>query len=363
MRGLSETRKLWAILAAVAIVGAGCQSGPDETPGDPTPPEPPITTPVNTWSWIDFPNTTCDEGTPTGLGANLNGGKNLMIFFNGGGACWDSITCLERSSSTHGPFTKTQFDQLAPRISTGSIFDRGLANNPYKDWNHFFIPYCTGDLHIGNADAEYTSGSTSVTFHHKGRANAEAFLARIAATVPEPEQVVVTGSSAGGFGAVLNYALVRSHFPKAKVFLLDDSGPMLKSNAIPAPLRAAWARAWKYEAVLDAIDPAVKDDFSAIHPALEREFPEDRMALLSSTQDQVIRGYVGLSPTDFQTALLDLSSSVLEPLAHTRAFIIPGQSHTMLLTPASYSARGVTLLDWLNQMHAADDATWKTLRP
>ncbi|WNG29791.1 esterase [Cystobacter fuscus] len=365
MRGVSKTRKLWAVLAAVAVLGAGCREEPDETPdetpGDPLPVDPPSTDPV--WNWVDFPNTQCDEGTPTGLGVNLTHSKNLVIFFNGGGACWDASTCLERNLSTHGPFTKTQFDQLAPRISVGNIFDRGLASNPYKDWNHFFIPYCTGDLHIGNADNVYTSGSVSVTIHHKGRPNAEAFLARIAATVPEPEQVVVTGSSAGGYGAVLNYTLVRSHFPKAKVFLLDDSGPMLRSDAINPLLRAAWSNAWKYDAVMNDIDPAVKDDFSAIHPALARKYPEDRMALLSSTQDQVIRGYMGLAPDRFQAALLDLSSSVLEPLAHSRAFIVPGQSHTMLLNPGDYSAQGVPLLEWINQMHTADDATWKTLRP
>ncbi|HEY0096856.1 MAG TPA: esterase, partial [Archangium sp.] len=84
---------------------------------------------------------------------------------------------------------------------------------------------------------------------------------------------------------------------------------------------------------------------------------------LSSAQDQVIRGYMGLAPDQFQAALLDLSRSVLEPLPHTRAFIVPGDSHTMLFNPGSYSAQGVPLLEWLNQMHTADDATWKTLRP
>jgi hypothetical protein len=193
--------------------------------------------------------------------------------------------------------------------------------------------------------------------------NAELFLARIAATVPEPEQVVVTGVSAGGFGAVLNYALVRSLFPRAKVSLVDDSGPMLRSDAFPGSLRDAWAHAWKYEAVMDSIDPSVKDDFSAIHPALARKYPNDRMALLSSLRDQTIREYIALSPDAFQTAVLSLSSTVLDPLDHSRSFFVPGETHTMLLSPGSFSVQGVTLLDWLNQMQTADDATWKTVRP
>ncbi|HYO72824.1 MAG TPA: pectin acetylesterase-family hydrolase, partial [Archangium sp.] len=338
-----------AVLTALMVVGTGCDKEPGNQPGE-QPGEPPISTPQHTWSWVGFSNSTCDEGTPTGLGANLSDSKNLLIFFDGGGACWDAVTCLQLNTSTHGPFTQTQFDALFSRLGPGSIFDRQLANNPYKDWNFFFLPYCTGDLHVGNAEAVYTSGSTSKTFHHKGRVNTEAFLARLASTFPNPEQVVVTGSSAGGFGATLNYDLIRSTFPNAKVFLLDDSGPLLKSSAMPASLRASWAKAWNYDAVMDALDPAVKADYAAIYPALARKYPNDRMALLSSAQDQTIRTYLQLSATAFETALRDLDTTVLAPLPNTRSFITAGQGHTMLLNPASHSSQGVVLIDWLNQM-------------
>jgi hypothetical protein len=354
------TRDLLAVLTALLVVGTGCDQEPVEPPGNG---QPPISTPQRTWSWVDFSNSTCDEGTPTGLGANLSDSKNLLIFFNGGGACWDAATCLQFNTSAHGPFTQTQFDALASRITSGSIFDRQLANNPYKDWNFFFLPYCTGDLHIGNSDAVYTTGSTSTTFHHKGRANTEAFLARIAATFPNPEQVVVTGSSAGGFGAALNYDFIRSTFPNAKVFLLDDSGPLFKSNAMSANLRAAWAKAWNYDAVMDALDPAVKSDYSALYTALARKYPNDRMALLSSAQDQTIRTYLQLSATAFEAALRDLDTTVLSPLPNTRSFITTGQGHTMLLNPATQSSQGVVLLDWLNQMQSASDADWRSVRP
>ena len=48
---------------------------------------------------------------------------------------------------------------------------------------------------------------------------------------------VLTGSSAGGFGAAFNYGSFRPYFPKAKGFLVDDSGPLMKGNAIPKALR------------------------------------------------------------------------------------------------------------------------------
>ncbi|WNG48006.1 esterase [Archangium minus] len=346
-------RGMWAVLTAVTVMWTGCDNTPDEKP---------ITTPENTWSWIDFSNSTCDEGTPTGLGVNLRENKNLLIYFNGGGACWDATTCLVNNQSSHGPFTKTQFDTLASKLS-GSILDRELANNPFKDWNLFFIPYCTGDLHIGNAEVVYTTDSATQTFHHKGRANTEAFLARIAATVPNPEQVVVTGVSAGGFGAALNYDLIRSQFPNAKVYLLDDSGPLFKSSAMSAELRAAWAKAWNYDAPMEALDPAVKEDFAQLYPALAKKYPNDRMALLSSQQDFVIRSFLGMNGTTFQTALQDLTSTVLAPLPNTRYFVTTGSGHTMLSKPTAQNSQGVVLIDWINQMMTGSDTSWVSVQP
>jgi hypothetical protein len=347
-----EARSLRAVLALVAALGMGC--GGEAAP---------VTSAPLAWGWTPVAESTCDEGTPTGLGSNLTDSKNLVIYFSGGGACWDATTCLVSNSSLHGPFTEQLFTALRDNTLKGSILDRSLANNPYKDWNLFFLPYCTGDLHIGDADQVYTAGGKTRTIHHRGRANTKAFLARIAATLPEPEQVLVTGSSAGGFGAALNYVLVRQTFPKARVFLVDDAGPLFKSGALPANLRAAWARAWNYDAVIDEISADAKEDFSAVYPALARKFPEDRMVLLSSLRDQTIRSYFNLTPDAFEAALDDLDTTVISPLPRTRTFLVEGEGHTLLSRPAAQSARGVSLLEWLGRMHTAADTDWTSVRP
>ncbi|WP_225410183.1 pectinacetylesterase family protein [Stigmatella hybrida] len=355
MRSQREARSWRWGLAVVAALAVGCGDEKQEEPIDTAP---------STWGWTAVPESTCDEGTPTGLGSNLSAdSKNLVIYFSGGGACWDATTCLETNSSLHGPFTEFVFNIVKGASFKGSILDRTLARNPYQDWNLFFIPYCTGDLHIGDADQVYTSGAVTRTIRHRGLANTKAFLARIAATVPEPEQVLVTGSSAGGFGAALNYTLIRQAFPRAKVFLVDDAGPLLKNDALSPALRSAWAQAWKSDAALEAIDPAVKEDFSALYPVLARKYPEDRMALLSSLRDETIRGYFQLTPEVFETALRDLATTVIAPLPRTRTFLTPGEGHTLLTQPAAQRSQEVGLLDWLQQMHTASDAEWKSVQP
>jgi fermentation-respiration switch protein FrsA (DUF1100 family) len=102
-----------------------------------------------------------------------------------------------------------------------------------------FIPYCTGDLHAGNNVATYdVLGPRMVA--HVGRRNVEALMPRLRGTWGSPRRVVVSGSSAGGYGATLNYDLFRRAYPQAQMTLVDDSGPLLVGDGVPADERAAW---------------------------------------------------------------------------------------------------------------------------
>ncbi len=350
------------------LLAAGCgdsTSSPDSTAGmDMTQAEPPpilgtpIQAPANTWTWIDFPDSVCDEGTPTGLGINPGSGKNLLVFLNGGGACWDYTTCFQLNTSAHGPFQKAQFDGVKGAV-TGSILDR-TANNPFKDFTLVFIPYCTGDVHSGDNVATYKDKQV----HHQGRKNLKAFLSRLAATYPSPDKLVVSGSSAGGFGSALNYDLFRHYFPQknGESYLLDDSGPAMKDDAIPSFLRAAWYASWGLSASLGQLCPACTDDMSAVVPIVSAKYPKDRLSLLSYTQDQTIRGFFMLTAEAFQADLYDLAKTVLDPLPNLHYFFKTGTNHTFLGHPAGQTSQGVDLQVWLGQM-VNEDPKWSSIKP
>jgi hypothetical protein len=54
----------------------------------------PIMATDNTWTWVPFADTKCRSGTPAGIGVNMQStSKRLMIYLEGGGACFDSQTC------------------------------------------------------------------------------------------------------------------------------------------------------------------------------------------------------------------------------------------------------------------------------
>src|SRR5438270_13395269 len=80
---------------------AGSPLGADggASPSDAGVPATPITAPAGTWTWVDFPDSSCDDGSPTGIGVNRSdAGTNLVVYLEGGGACWDSNTCFAFNS-------------------------------------------------------------------------------------------------------------------------------------------------------------------------------------------------------------------------------------------------------------------------
>jgi hypothetical protein len=314
------------------------------------------------WTWVEFPDSACDDGSPTGIGVNPGSGPDLVVFLNGGGACWDYLTCYLLNTAAHGPFGESQFAQLAAAALSGSVLDRALAANPYRDATLAFVPYCTGDVHGGDNVATYVGPGQQKIHHHVGHANVVAFLRRLAATWPSPRRLVVSGSSAGGFGALVNYDTFRHYWPSGEAYLVDDSGPPLEQGAVSQTLLDAWFASWRLDKLLDPLcGQACHQGLSAGLAAVARKYPKDRLALLSSLQDQVISGYFLLGGTQFQQDLLRMSADVMDPSPNARYFFVPGSSHTMLGNPAAY-AQGVPLLTWLEQQ-ASGDAAWASHKP
>lgn len=87
------------------------------------------------------------------------------------GACFSAETCapendLYQSAITEGPNAEGMFD----------FSDR---RNPFADHSIVYVPYCTGDVHLGNATREYADG---LTVQHRGYANGTAALDYVEAT-------------------------------------------------------------------------------------------------------------------------------------------------------------------------------------
>src|SRR5258705_7412560 len=139
----------------------------------------PITAPQQVWTWVPFADAFCMDGDTLGIGVNLNTNSHrVLIFLNGGGACWDEPTCYTLNTATHGPFGPVQFNALVPGLNQAWLFDRTAASNPFRDYNYVFVPYCTGDLHAGSRIVDYRSRTNL----HVCYQNITAYLRRLVAT-------------------------------------------------------------------------------------------------------------------------------------------------------------------------------------
>ncbi|WP_242333200.1 pectin acetylesterase-family hydrolase [Anaeromyxobacter sp. SG66] len=392
------------LLAVALLTAAACGGGNDPAPGgDATPP--PLGAPISRtegaaiagaagWTWIPFEDAFCTDaalqpsgeyqfGTST-TGLALSWGSpastDLVVFLQGGGACWDFFTCggapeLVPKTASSGPFGPDEFARDIYAKYPRSWVRRENLPAALRDATIVFVPYCTGDVHSGDAVATYASpiqGRPSVTWHHVGHANVLAFLKRLGATFPSPAKLVVSGSSAGGFGSLSSYSAARRYWPHAKGYLVDDSGPPLAGAAIPASTRDTWYARWGMGASLDGFCPGCRTDLSQGLRELAERYPGDRIALLSHLQDLTIRGFFGTftllpspaftpMPADrFEAELRLLGTSVMDPAtSNAKYFFTTGDAHPTLEDPTVVTTPAPGLEAWLELM-LADSAAWES---
>lgn len=340
--------------------GGGGGSAAADAGATTLPPGPAIVADAGVWTWVDFPDSQCGNGVPTGLGINPSPGAStdVVLYLQGGGACWDQFSCFgfgQGGSAAHLADGYTASTFAGETIVNQSFFNRGLAGNPFAGASFAFIPYCTGDVHAGDSVKLYAATSPQV--HHHGARNIEAFLARLRTTFPSATRVFLTGSSAGAFGAQLNYPRVVAAFPSAEVHVLADSGQMINPNG----LLPSWRAAWGFTVPADCVDCAT--DFSKFPSYLVSKYPTRRFALLAYTQDGVLSLFFNRIDGSFETLTRSLLTTAYDGHPNAGYFVLAGTDHTMLGSVSTLTAPGgPTLLTWLNRW-ASGDAAWASVKP
>jgi hypothetical protein len=397
---VGASRAVSVALLALALAAA-CGDSSSERGDDGSPPKgAPIAraegTPIagaSGWTWIPFEDAFCTDAVEQGsdayqFGASTTGlaiswgsatSTDLVLFLQGGGACWDFFTCggapdLVPKTASTGPFGPEEFAHDIHDKYPRSWVRRENLPATLRDATVVFVPYCTGDVHSGNAVATYASplpGRDAITWRHVGHANVLAFLKRLGATFPDPRRLVISGSSAGGFGSMANYPELRRYWPDAKAYLVDDSGPPLIGDAIPAGTREAWYARWGMGASLDGFCPQCRTDLSQGLREVAARYPQDRIALVSHLADATMRFFFGtyalvppqfapMSASRFETELRLLGTGVLDPAtANGKYFFTSGNQHPTLEDPTAIGTPAPGLEAWLELMFT-DSPSWRS---
>jgi hypothetical protein len=140
--------------------------------------------------------------------------KKVVFDLQGGGACFSAKTCAPGSD-----LYKTSIDSDDGPTGQAGMLDFDDERNPFADYSVVYVPYCTGDAHIGNTTTKYATG---LTVRHKGYVNATAALDHLAATFPDATNVAVIGESAGSVAAHLYAGLMSDRLPEARITVLAD---------------------------------------------------------------------------------------------------------------------------------------------
>jgi hypothetical protein len=317
---------------------------------------------------------TCAEGTPWVYFVKRGTVNKLIVYYQGGGACWDILTCgLVRT------FKQTAGPNDDPTNTSTGFADYSNPENPFRDWNAVFVPYCTGDIHWGNNTVVYGSGSLTATIHHKGFVNAQVAEKFSREHFVDPDEVFVTGSSAGAYGAILNSVYYEERvYPSSRFATLGDAG----NGIITQDFLANDFSEWGVESTLPSWIPALNVPLAQLDPrqlwsAPALFYPENRFANYATAYDGGNGGQTGfyqimLNPGNigawfdwwqatcaWNAGMEAQTAAAAAAAPNYRYYIGTGSMHTMWGSDKVYTdtSGGVPLLvDWVTAMRDGTSA-------
>jgi hypothetical protein len=250
----------------------------------------------------------CNDGTPPVLfvrAATDPAHENDWIwFFDGGSVCTHHEGCAVRWCGEDPPYgARHMSSRFAPYGIGGVGIDSTAADNSFAGWNQVFAMYCSSDAWSG-ARGEYVfEGEPDYRLYFEGGVVAadgiDAGVAGLASddgvevlpSLADAATIIVSGTSAGSYGAVLHRSKFVDAAPSATTLTLVDSAYDSAHEVIdPATadlLTASDERGWT-----DAANPAWGTE---VEPACLATFPTEPwlcMNLVTLLGDGFVEGRV-----------------------------------------------------------------------
>jgi len=352
-----------ALIALLAACGNSDPAGGGSPDATPTGGDNPYPGSENNWLWVPVDGTQCMDGSATGMAVNTRpGSTKLVIYLEGGGACFNSFTC---SGVAHdNGFGENEMATFVRDAGSAGLFNREETDNPLAGYSFVFIPYCSGDIFAGDNDNGF-GGRVQAGYRNMGH-----YVDELVKAYPSVQRVVLTGSSAGGFGAAYNYDRVQQAFGDVPVTLIDDSGPPLSSKYMTPCLQQHVREVWNLDATLpaDCADCTQSDGsgLSNLVTYLGDKYPDRDFGIISSTRDGVIRLFYGwgwpncsnpmppMPEATFAEGIAEMRDETLASYDNLSMFTIDSGLHVWLLENplGSTVVSGTTLTDWMRSVLA-----------
>lgn len=202
---------------------------------------------VGIWYRKELEAGTSSNGKPYSITFKKGKVNKLLVFFVGGGISWSKETA--KSPMTAGALIKKQEAFYVSHVPPFQLkfMSVGLLNakdkrNPFADWHILTIPYATADFHLGNNDLAYLDDKgNSKIIHHQGARNVKQALDTLTNVVPEtPENLLIAGVSAGGWGCVAHSPAIHQLYPKCENVAICVDGSYLPTPNWATIAKETW---------------------------------------------------------------------------------------------------------------------------
>ena len=291
----------------------------------------------------------------------LGTSDKVMVVFMGGGVSVDDYT-EARPSTTDGDdgfySVRSGFDNLAkPGLADGK------NDNPFRDWTVIHLPYSTGDFHVGAGTNKVTGiDGEQQTIHHEGFTNFDLVMKEVMPYLGDTSELLVAGSSAGGFAAAAMTDQAMSYFPDASnVTTVADGALLLYDwNSVSKDI-------WKSPSAIS--DTLTTDNFTLDSlVSLKAKHPQVKVLFVSSLRDKLLtqmQAYLDggeLKATEaggvaFQADLDEMVHQLQKRIPDAGIYLYEGKTekdtgltqHTVLFTDVHEElVDGTTPLTWMD---------------
>lgn len=276
----------------------------------------------------------CLSGEPFQVSYRDGPSDEVLLYLQGGGACWDYVTCYQISianTTSNGP-------------AQSGIIDLTNPENPFSDFDIVYVPYCDGSVFIGDRTVDYGGQRT---FHH-GLRNLSVAVDVIVNEFSDASRIVVAGSSAGGYGTYAGYGVTRSVLPSTPIIVFNDSGPGVQNKNATQDVQDR-LKNWDFERLIPESCEECGDQYSYITLWAQERDADLRSALYSYQSDGVISFFLDLPGPEYRDLLLDISGDIqARGEGRFQRFMPNGSGHTILLGGNFFTqeVEGTSILEW-----------------
>ena len=277
----------------------------------------------------------------------------LLIYLQGGGACWSASTTnvLTMCTTTSTP------------NGVAGVFDPSNQQNPYASYTIVHPLYCSGDLWAGNITQSYK--------HHTGKPVVQVGIYNMLSTVswiqaqqqapsaslqPHLAKLVVMGCSAGSIGAQLWGSKLVQTFPADQLAIVPDSYVGVFPPGSMGPLFYAFGICTE---TVGLVPPSLSSaclsktlTLQAVVAANMQSIPHIATAFIQSKLDIVQQQFyvavaatepvrpLVLTPTAFYDAVNDIFSVYNAENPNFLSFLVSGGQHCFTPINLMYDTTG-----------------------